>query len=127
MADYLETNIAGRQWRRCAIIEIHNPPLPERSVVRFRETDVVEVGDKIVTVGQSSFDIKFDPAATFDLLNPDTLEPTGSTATELDIYVMLFSRYIAGAKDRDEQQLIEAQKAIDFANGINNIQVAEPL
>lgn len=127
MTDYLEANITGRKWRRCSTIEIYNSQPPDQVRIRFKENDVIDMGDSNLVVGSSFFDTIFDPTKEFPVLDTDNLEPTGETSSEGALYVLLFSKYIAAAKERDEKILADAAAKEAAMAAINNIQPASPL
>lgn len=111
MADYQESQIAGKKWRRCAAIEISNPPAPSTPLVTFRESDVVLIDGKYNTLGTDTISAAYDPAAVIELVDPETLEPLGKTVSEQEIYLCLFSKYIAAAKARDARVIQGLQDA----------------
>lgn len=104
MADYKESQISGKKYRRCNSIRINNHIAPHTPSVYFDEQDVVYVEDEdpIVMPG-GMFGTQFNPANVIEILNTETLEPTGATIHEGELYVILFSKYIAAAKERDNQ------------------------
>lgn len=122
MADYQESQIAGKKWRRCSRIEISNPPAPGTPMVTFTESDVVLIDGKYNTLGTDSIMAGYDPTAVIELVDPETLQALGQVVSEQEIYLMLFSKYIAVAKARDarlvkalEDAAQSAQHAADAA------------
>lgn len=115
MADYQESQIAGKKWRRCAAIEISNPPARGTPLVTFRESDVVLIDGKYNTLGTDSIVASYDPTAVIDLVDPESLQPLGKTVSEQEIYLILFSKYIAVAKARDERVMKALQDAAQAA------------
>lgn len=104
MADYKETTAMGKKYRRCNSIRINNPLAPSTPSVYFDEEDVVLMeGIDPIKVSAGMFGCGFDPSAQIELLDTDTLEPLGPTISEGELYVILFSKYIAAAKARDAQ------------------------
>jgi len=109
MADYQESQVAGKKWRRCSRIEISNPPAPGTPMATFTESDVVLIDGKYNTLGTDSIMAGYDPTAVIELVDPETLEPLGKSVSEQEIYLMLFSKYIAVAKARDARQVKHLQ------------------
>jgi len=66
---------------------------------------VLQLDTGIIQLATDGFSVNFNPANMIDLVDPDTLEKTGETIPEGAVYLALFSRYIAGAKERDEARL----------------------
>lgn len=108
MANYRESTISGTQYVRCAGIEVvnHYGKLPR---VIFREERVRVFGeDDVVRESVGQIEMPYDGSRTIPLVNPATGEPTGQTVTWQDMYVMLYSAYLAEALDRDAQSLADA-------------------
>lgn len=108
MPNYQESTISGTQYMRCAGIEVvnHYGKLPR---VIFREERVRVFGEADVdreSVGQ--IEIPHDGCRSIPLVNPSTGEPTGQAVTWQDMYVMLYSAYLAEALARDAQSLVDA-------------------
>lgn len=102
MSDYKETDIVGKAWTRCHKITIQNVRGVAPSV-HFSEERVLQLeNDQEVRQGLGDLDSAFDPSKQIPLLNPETGEPLGKTATYQEAYVLLYSAYIAAAKQRDE-------------------------
>lgn len=104
MADYRANTAEAQTWRRAFSVILRNPltELGERSI-SFEEQDVVRVGAQVMTTtvgGPEGLRCHFDPAATFDLLDPATGAVTGQ-ASHLDVYAALYSLYMSLAKARD--------------------------
>ena len=98
--EYQERSIGGRAWRRTHRVEILNPKGGTPSI-RFDEEDIVEFAGKVTaTPGESVF-CEFDPTFQIDVLDTETLEPTGVKVTMAECYLAIFSLYIALGKARD--------------------------
>lgn len=108
MSDYKESQVAGTSWTRCYGLRVENRR-NETPYVIFDEESVAALGDKSVQLSQATLRVEFDPAQTFDLYDPATLQPTGQTATHADLYAMLFSAYMSAAKARDAAQQPDPQ------------------
>lgn len=99
MTDYLESDVSGKKWRRCFQLAIRNErgATPE---ITFFEEDVL---DGTVRLGEEQCSVTFDPDATVQMFNPETLEPTGETFTHQQLHQMLFSAYLQTALERDRR------------------------
>lgn len=102
MSGYLETEVAGTTYIRCKEITIYNP-INKTPIVAYKEEKVVALGDQqVLTVPvPSSLNKTYDPTQSIDIIDPETLLPTGNTIMMAEIYVLLFSAYLAAAKERD--------------------------
>lgn len=100
MPDYKETTIEGKKWQRSCRVIIENPRKGSPSVT-YIEQEIIDVGDDEVIRDIGSISRPFDPAATFPLIDPVTMEPTGKTATMAQAYVLLHSYYLHIASERD--------------------------
>ena len=114
MADYKETQIAGKQWKRCFEVKVENPLAPAVPKAIFYEQDVIEIAGKNVTIRADQVEMSFDINGTITIVNPDTLGPTGDTVPESMLYVLLFSKYIEAAKARDAEQAIKAAEKLAY-------------
>ena len=98
--NYREQTSTGIEWRRCNQVHIYNP-LDGEKTCRFDEEDVVSVSDRTVIAQDGYITTKFDPAVDFQLLDPDTGEPTGQSMTHGALYQALYSLYMQTALARD--------------------------
>ncbi len=103
MADYRQTDIVGTRWRRCCGIDIHNP-FGKTGQVNFREQDLALVGGQAIQLGTSNITIPVDMGKSFPILNPVTGDVTEQMMTHAELYVLLYSAYIAEATARDQQE-----------------------
>ena len=103
MPDYKESQVAGTRWQRCNRITINNP-YGAMPTIRFDEEERIAVGEQTIgnPVGGILKDFD-DPERTFPLCNPMTGESTGATATYGEVYVLLWSLYMALATERDAE------------------------
>ena len=105
MANYKEESVSGTKWIRSNRVNITNPfnGMPR---VNFGEEEITVLSDgKVHTTIWDGISEEFnDPNTQFDLVNPQTGDLLGSTATYQDVYVLLHSLYISLAKKRDLQQ-----------------------
>lgn len=102
MADYKEETLTGNKWRRCYQVIINNPaPGYGSPNIVFIEQEVLSLGGDTILKQVGNVSVNFDPAASINVFDPVTLEPTGTTFTHMDLYGMLFSAYMTAAKERD--------------------------
>lgn len=100
MADYKEGAISGATWTRCYQITVDNPYM-QTPQVGFAEAKVALIDGQLLTLGHSSVSNAFDPAAVIDIYDPATLQKTGQTVTQAELYGLLFSAYLTAATARD--------------------------
>ena len=103
MADYKETTISGNSWTRCNKIEIDNTHGRIPTINFWEETRMSFDGE---SVGITKGDIftRFTPDDVIELRNPETMEKTGQTITQSELYAILYSVYIQEAFARDERE-----------------------
>lgn len=108
MAEYRESPITGRKRMRSYRVTAHNPANGARAI-EFAEEWLTELDDgRYINEPAGSIRRDFtDPTAQFALLNPETGEPVGLSATYLQVYVMLHSLYMHLAAQRDAEQAAE--------------------
>jgi hypothetical protein len=101
MADYKETTINGTAWQRAQLIIMSNH-LGQLPTVTYQEESILALADGNIQrpVGQLSYTI--DPLAEIELVDVETLLPTGETIPVALVHQALFSDYINRAKARDE-------------------------
>ena len=101
MADYKETTINGTAWQRAQLIIMSNH-LGQLPTVTYQEEEILALdsGNIQRPVGQLSYTI--DPLAEIELVDVETLLPTGETIPVALVHQALFSDYINRAKARDE-------------------------
>jgi hypothetical protein len=100
MPDYKETAVTGTQWQRCNGVTISNP-FRGQPTVQMQEETIAQVGDNVFAQTAAGIVFDFDPAEKIDLRNPQTGELVGASMTGMDLYVALYSLYIAKAHERD--------------------------
>lgn len=106
MPDYKESVVSGVQWHRFRRIVIDNPRLQAPSVTCLEEQVVsVDGVEQRQDVGVLAF--RFDPAAVFPVLDPETGEPTGDTATGAQVYALIYGYVMSEAARRDAPQIGE--------------------
>ena len=101
MADYKETTINGTAWQRAQLIIMSNH-LGQLPTVTYQEEQILALdgGNVQRPAGQLSYTI--DPLAEIELVDVETLLPTGETIPVALVHQALFSDYINRAKARDE-------------------------
>jgi hypothetical protein len=104
MTTYHETEVAGTTYVRCKQVAIYNP-INKTPTVSFMEEKVVLLGEEqTLTIAIPGFlNMMYDPLQVVPIIDPETLLPTGSTVLMAEIYVMLFSAYLAAALARDDE------------------------
>lgn len=101
MPNYKESQITGTTWQRCNGVHISNPYGAAPSV-QFSEEIITVLNGNPVTLATSALTSGFDTNAMIELLDPETMQPTGQTMSEGAVYLALFSKYMAEAKKRDD-------------------------
>lgn len=101
--NYRQTSTAAEVYRRSNAVHLWNPlDRPEDRAIRFEEEDVIALASGgSLTTPAGGVSGAFEPLARFPVLNPVTGEPTGATASHLDVYVLLHSLYLDLAARRD--------------------------
>ena len=103
MQNYKETTVAGTSYVRSNEVTIRNV-LNGYKGIMYCEEEVSVLGEKVMREGVGAIHQEFTPenaSTEFPLLNPETNEPIGGTATFQDVYVLLFSLYYHLAAQRD--------------------------
>jgi len=103
MANYKQSNISGQEYQRCYSVNISNP-LDAVKQIGFAEEKIYVFDQTTINKQVAGCGLKYDPTATFPILDPVTGNPTGKTATQAQIYQMIYSLYIQTATARDAQQ-----------------------
>jgi hypothetical protein len=114
--DYRQTTGSAQSWRRARQVQILN----QRGVtpsISFSEEDVVSFsGMEVLTPVLSVVRGTFDPNGAIPLVNPDTGELTGASATQAELYVIVYSLYLQLARQRDAAAAdLASQQAADIA------------
>lgn len=99
--NYNQNPISGKEYTRCAKVVAHNLLGSPRRVELHEET-VIATGEKSVAIPSGVLDIWFQEDRVVPIINPETLEQTGQTMTQGEIYIALFSVYMQAAQLRDE-------------------------
>lgn len=99
--NYKESTINCTTWTRCRTVTVQNP-VGETPKAYFQEEECVALpNEQIIKRDLAAVQKEFSPSSTFPILNPQTAEPTGETATHADVYALLFSLYMQTAMERD--------------------------
>ena len=111
MQNYKETTVSGTSYVRAREVNVSNV-LGGYKGIMYCEEEVSILGKKILRENVGALHQEFTPenaSTEFQLLNPVTNEPIGSTATFQDVYVLLFSLYyhVAAARDAANEQPIQ--------------------
>ncbi|WP_137823639.1 hypothetical protein [Pseudomonas sp. D(2018)] len=105
MPGYRETQVAGKSWVRTGYIAINNPrPQDGTPSATYVEEEVLALGEgrEVITKLGNLVEM-FDPAATFDLEDPESGEVIGQM-TQYQLYVAISSKYKDAARKRDATQ-----------------------
>jgi len=98
--NYNQTQISGQSWQRAKKITIQNE-LNQLPFFEFEEEKIVIVDNDVISkpCGVLAFDVV--DTDSFDLLNPQTGEPSGQTMTMAQLRLILTSLYLHKAQERD--------------------------
>jgi hypothetical protein len=102
MADYKQTNVSGTQWQRCNAIHIQNT-LGQTPTVTMQEEQITNVGGQQFSKSVGGLNVPFNPNESIPLLNPADGTSLGTSMTQGQIQVALWSLYMAKAAARDAQ------------------------
>lgn len=113
--DYKFQEGSATSWRRAYSVNIQNPTGGSPSIL-FHEEDVFSMGGELITRPVISPGLLgvFDASAEIPLVNPETGDLTGQTATHQDLYVLLHSLYMQLARERDAREAA----AGEVSNGV---------
>lgn len=100
MPDYKETTASATQWQRCVSVNIQNT-YGQTPQIYLQEEQITNVAGQLFNKPVGGINIQFDPNAVIDLLDPATGLPVGSSMTQAQIHVALWSLYMQSAKARD--------------------------
>ena len=100
MPDYKETSVNGNQWQRCSAVSIQNQ-YGQEPIIYLQEEQITNVNGELFHKPIGGLSIRFDPASTIDLLDPATGESLGTTMTQGQIHLALWSLYMQAAHARD--------------------------
>lgn len=106
MANYKESNVTCTQWQRACAIHIQNT-YGQTPQVTIQEEQLTVVGDQMFQRSVQGLNIQFDPTAVIPLLNPADGTPLGTTMTQGDIHVALWSLYMQQAASRAASTLAQ--------------------
>lgn len=123
MREYKETEIAGHEYVRCKGVQIINElGAPQRTIL-FHEESVEVTGSRHIAqpLGAVMNHLTADNGATeFDIIDFETMQPTGKKATYKDAYAIMASLYLHTAHKRDfeEAEMVrqaEEQRQLAYA------------
>lgn len=112
MSNYKETQQSGSVYTRASAVSIGNGL--EKKSIQFNEEEIfiADNGDVLSKPVLSNLSEKLtqeNMLTEFPIINPETDEDTGTTATYLSVQVALHSLYIFLAKRRDAAQDSEGE------------------
>ncbi len=106
MADYKETTIAGKTWRRCHRVLCDNP-LGGQPAINYAMQDVAQLGEgQHITRDAGLLIATLEPGTqgqTYPLLDPATGAQVGEM-TEGQLFAALHSHFLFTARARDAQE-----------------------
>lgn len=102
--NYKETIESGQVWTRCNRVEIINPLDRNPSVNMFEETVISIAGESITRPGRM-LSKSFSATDVVQLVNPATGELLGASVSHQDLYVILYSLWLATAQEHDAAEL----------------------
>ncbi len=101
MPNYREV-IGTSEIRRRSFQVVIDNPLNDTPRVTFQEEEIITLPDgRVMHNPVSGVGEMFDPNGVIDLLDPNTDLPVGVTMTQQQVFLALYSQYIALAKARD--------------------------
>lgn len=89
-------SVDGESYTRCHQIIVDNR-LDQPPEVTFAQEQIVTVGGRVLHMPQPAVSMAFAAEAVIPILDPDTGEPTGASATQAEAYALLYSAYVAAA------------------------------
>lgn len=98
--NYKESTLSGSQWQRCVRVTIDNQ-YNQTPQITMHEERITVVGDNTFRENVGAVYAAFDPNAEIALLNPDTGEALGTTMTQGQIHLAMWSLYMQLASERD--------------------------
>lgn len=101
--DYREADVTGKAWTRAYAVHIDNPRGGMPSI-QFAEERVAALGGEESRKHIGFVLLPFNPEGEVPLYDPETLQPTGATIPQAQIYGILFSVYMMAALARDAAQ-----------------------
>lgn len=101
--NYGETPITGKRWRRAARVIIGNP-YGGPAWITYDEEQMTDVEGDTHAAPCGALGAAFDPGAVIELIDPVTLEPIGVSMPQSQVYLALFSHFVALARKRDAAQ-----------------------
>lgn len=100
MADYKQTTINGQKWNRFSRVVVNNPRAVAPSVTCVEE-EVIQFDGQETIRQVGNLDFPFNPAETFDILNPDTNLPTGQKGSGAMAYALIYGYVMHETAKRD--------------------------
>lgn len=102
MPDYKQTNLTGEAWNRFSQINVSNPLDGQAHITCTEDQVLVIDGQQILRRAVATVSFAFDPAETFDLLNPATGEVIkAGGGSGLDVHTLVYSYVMHEAAKRD--------------------------
>lgn len=87
--------VSGDSYVRCPQVIVDNR-LDKTPLVTFHRERILGLdGGAIMREPMSPRIVPFDPAASVDVIDPETGDPTGQTITHGELYALIYSVFIA--------------------------------
>ncbi len=103
MANYKQTNVSGTSYIRSNQVIVANP-LSGTKAISFMEEQIVNLDGEQIVRQKGGIQEPFtneNVGEEFSLVNPETGDPLGSSASYQELYIMLHSLYLHLAGKRD--------------------------
>lgn len=101
--NYKSNTETGEVYTRCFNLTVNNP-LNAVPTVNMMEETVFSIAGKTITQPGRFLTKTFVPTQTVELVDPETGVPLGQSITHQELYVMLFSLWLATAKEHDQAE-----------------------
>ena len=114
MREYRETALTGKQFTRCKGVQIINELGATQRTVLFHEETVAVMGAKTMSepMGAIAAAMTAENQHTeFDIIDFETMQPTGRKATYAEAYALMASLYMHTAQMRDAEEIRMAEQA----------------
>ena len=103
MPNYQQTNVSGTSYIRSNQVVVNNP-LQGTKAITFMEEQVVNLEGESIQRQRGGVQEPFtveNSGEEFQLINPETGDQLGATASYQELYVMMHSLYLHLAAKRD--------------------------
>ena len=101
--NYKQTNETGTVYTRCYQVSIDNG-LNKNPIVSMHEEEVFTIGTNTITRPGRFLQKSYNASEVIELVNPETGEPIGQSVSHQELFVMMYSLWLATAKEHDEAE-----------------------